>query len=98
MLISIALISLSGLLMGRLCKKISFPPLFGMILAGIIIGPYVLNLLDTAVLDISADIRRIAKTYCVDYHFNSCRAQARYLRFKKSRQSCFFNVLSSSLL
>ena len=60
MLISIALISLSGLLMGRLCKKISFPPLFGMILAGIIIGPYVLNLLDTAVLDISADIRRIA--------------------------------------
>ena len=60
MLISVALISLSGLLMGRLCKKISFPPLFGMILAGIIIGPYVLNLLDTAVLDISADIRRIA--------------------------------------
>ena len=60
MLISIAVILLSGLILGKLCKMIRFPSLFGMILAGIIIGPYFLNLIDSSILDRSADIRRIA--------------------------------------
>ena len=60
MLISIAIILLSGLLLGRLCKMLHFPSLFGMIIAGIIIGPYSLNLIDSSILNISADIRRIA--------------------------------------
>ena len=60
MLMSLCVIILSGLLLGWICKKIRFPSLFGMIIAGIIIGPYALNLIDQSVLDVSSDIRRIA--------------------------------------
>ncbi|MCR5214266.1 MAG: cation:proton antiporter [Eubacterium sp.] len=60
MLLSIGLIILSGLLLGTFCKKIRFPSLFGMIIAGIIIGPHVLNLIDSSILDVSSEIRRIA--------------------------------------
>lgn len=60
MLISVSLILLCGLVFGWLCKKIHIPSLFGMIIAGIIIGPYALNLLDASILNISSDIRRIA--------------------------------------
>ena len=60
MLMSLCVIILSGLLLGWICKKIRFPSLFGMIIAGIIIGPYALNLIDKSVLDVSSDIRRIA--------------------------------------
>lgn len=60
MLISIALILFSGLFLGYLCKKINFPSLFGMIIAGIVIGPHVLGLIDSSLLDISAEIRKIA--------------------------------------
>lgn len=60
MLMSLCVIMLSGLLLGWICKKIRFPSLFGMIIAGIIIGPYALNLIDQSVLYVSSDIRRIA--------------------------------------
>lgn len=60
MLFSIAVILISGLFMGWVCKKINFPALFGMILAGIFAGPYVLNFLDSSILEISAELRRIA--------------------------------------
>ena len=60
MLMSLSVIMLSGLLLGWICKKIRFPSLFGMIIAGIIIGPYVLNLIDPTILGISSEIRRIA--------------------------------------
>lgn len=60
MLLSLALISIFGLVFGTLFKKIHLPPLLGMLLAGILLGPYALNLLDSSILDISADLRRIA--------------------------------------
>lgn len=60
MLISITCIMFSGLLLGYLCKKIKFPSLFGMIIAGIVIGPHVLNLIDPSILNISSEIRKIA--------------------------------------
>ena len=60
MLISIMYILLSGLILGWICKKIKLPSLFGMILAGILIGPHVLNLIDESILNISAQIRKIA--------------------------------------
>ena len=60
MLLSIAIILISGLLLGWICKLIRFPSLFGMIIAGVIIGPHVLNLIDGSILSISSDIRRIA--------------------------------------
>ena len=60
MLLSIALVLIVGIVFGGLCRKIHFPPLFGMILGGILIGPYVLNLLDPAMHAVSADIRKAA--------------------------------------
>ena len=60
MLLSITYILFFGLFFGWICKKLHLPALFGMILAGILIGPYVLNLLDSSILDISAQIRKIA--------------------------------------
>lgn len=60
MLLSIALILLTGMFMGWLCKKIKLPGLLGMLFTGIILGPYVLNFIDDSILNISADLRKIA--------------------------------------
>ena len=46
--------------MGWICKKIKLPSLIGMLLTGIILGPYVLNLLDESILEISSDLRKMA--------------------------------------
>lgn len=60
MLLSIAILLLGGLLGGFICKKIKFPPLIGMLLVGILIGPQIGNLLSDSLLSISAEIRKIA--------------------------------------
>ena len=60
MLLSISLILLVGMSMGWICKKVKLPSLLGMMLTGIVLGPYVLNLLDESILGISADLRKIA--------------------------------------
>ncbi len=60
MLYSIALLFLVGSSLGWGCKKIGLPSLVGMLIAGILLGPYCLNVLDTSLLDISSDIRRMA--------------------------------------
>lgn len=60
MLISVALIFLVGMFMGWLCKKIRLPGLLGMLFTGIILGPYVLNVIDDSILNISADLRKMA--------------------------------------
>lgn len=60
MLISIAFILLLGMFLGWICKKIRFPSLFGMIITGIILGPYVCNFIDPSILIISSELRRIA--------------------------------------
>ncbi|WP_310603368.1 cation:proton antiporter [Anaerosporobacter sp.] len=60
MLLSITLILMMGMFLGWICKKIRFPSLFGMIITGIILGPYVLNLIDASILNLSSDLRRIA--------------------------------------
>ena len=60
MLTSIALIFLLGLGFGWLFSKLKLPSLIGMILVGILISPYALNLIDTSILSIAGDIRQIA--------------------------------------
>lgn len=60
MLISIALLLIIGLFFGKLFEKLELPSLIGMIIAGILIGPYGLNLLDDSLLNISADLRELA--------------------------------------
>lgn len=60
MLLSISLILLLGMSLGYICQKLKLPSLIGMLLTGIILGPYVLNLLDPNILAISGDLRKIA--------------------------------------
>lgn len=60
MLLSIALILLVGMSMGWICRTIKLPDLLGMLITGIVLGPYVLNVLDIKLLGISADLRKIA--------------------------------------
>ncbi|MGB4613932.1 MAG: cation:proton antiporter [Erysipelotrichaceae bacterium] len=60
MLISIAYILLLGLLFGYICKLLKLPSLIGMIVLGVLIGPSVFNLIDSSILNISSELRRIA--------------------------------------
>lgn len=60
MLTSIALILLLGLGFGWVFSKLKLPSLVGMILLGILISPYALNLIDASILSVAADIRQIA--------------------------------------
>ena len=46
--------------MGWICQKMKLPALLGMLITGIILGPYGLNLLDGSILGISAELRKIA--------------------------------------
>ena len=60
MLFSIAYILLLGYLVGVLFEKLKLPKLIGMILLGIISGPYGLDLIDISIIQISSEIRQIA--------------------------------------
>lgn len=60
MLLSIALVFLCGMTLGKIFEKLKLPSLLGMIATGIILGPYVLDLLDNSILEISKDLRQIA--------------------------------------
>ncbi len=60
MLLSLALILLCGLLLGKLFEKLRLPSLLGMLITGIVLGPSVLNLISQDLLAISAELRQIA--------------------------------------
>ena len=60
MLMSIACILLLGMMMGWLCKKVHLPGLLGMLVTGIVLGPYALKLIDASILNISSELRKIA--------------------------------------
>lgn len=60
MLNSLALIFLAGLSLAAICQRIKLPRIIGMLMTGIILGPFVLNLLDPSILGISSDLRQMA--------------------------------------
>ena len=60
MLTSLALIFLMGLAMAAICQRLKLPRIIGMLITGIILGPYVLDLLDSSILSVSADLRQMA--------------------------------------
>lgn len=60
MLTSFALIFLLGLALGTLFARFKLPSLLGMVITGIVLGPYVLDALSPAVLSISPDLRKAA--------------------------------------
>ncbi|MEG2287327.1 MAG: cation:proton antiporter, partial [Ruthenibacterium sp.] len=60
MLTSLALVFLVGLAMASICSRLRLPRIIGMLLTGIVLGPYVLDLLDSSILGISSELRQIA--------------------------------------
>lgn len=60
MLTSLALIFIVGLSMAFICRKIRLPRIIGMLITGIVIGPFVLDFLDPKILNISSELRQIA--------------------------------------
>lgn len=60
MLASLAVVFLAGLLLAVACARIGLPRIVGMLAAGILVGPFVCNLLDQSLLDISAALREMA--------------------------------------
>ncbi|NCU26375.1 sodium:proton antiporter, partial [Candidatus Nomurabacteria bacterium] len=60
MLLSLALMILCGLVLSGIMQKLKLPGLIGMLLTGIILGPYALDLISPGLLNISADLREIA--------------------------------------
>ena len=60
MLTSLALIFLVGMLFGSIFAGLRLPSLIGMLLAGMLLGPYALNVLDISLLSISESLRQLA--------------------------------------
>lgn len=60
MLTSLALIFLCGLLLGSIFQRLKLPSLIGMLITGIVLGPYALNAMDVSILSISPDLRQLA--------------------------------------
>ncbi len=60
MLTSLAFIFLLGIVLGSIFEKLKLPSLLGMLLTGMILSPYALNLLDDSILSISGDLRQLA--------------------------------------
>lgn len=60
MLTSLGYIFLVGLSLGGICRKLRLPRIVGMLFTGVVLGPYVLDLLDPSILSISAQLRQMA--------------------------------------
>lgn len=60
MLTSLSFIFLVGLSMAAICQRFKLPRMIGMLVTGIVLGPYVLDLLDLSILSISSDLRQMA--------------------------------------
>ena len=60
MLLSLGIILLVGMAMGSIFNTLKLPRIIGMLLTGIVTGPFVLDLIDPSILGISSELRRIA--------------------------------------
>ena len=60
MLLSVSLIILISLMLAKIFNVLKLPPILGMLLSGMIMGPYALNLIDSSIMNISTDLREIA--------------------------------------
>ena len=60
MFASLAFVFLFGLMGAAVFENMKLPRIIGMLLVGILIGPYALSLLDPTILSISGDLRKLA--------------------------------------
>ena len=89
MLTSLAFIFLIGLSMAAICQKLKLPRIIGMLITGIVLGPYVLNLLDPSILSISSELRQMALIIIL----LKAGLSLNLSDFKKSGASCNYDVL-----
>ena len=85
MLTSLAFIFLAGLAMAAVCERIGLPRIIGMLVTGIVLGPYVLNLLDPSILGISSELRQMALIIILLKAGLSFKSGG----FKESRTPCY---------
>ena len=93
MLLSISLILMVGMFMGWLCQKCRLPSLLGMLATGMVLGPYVLNLLDGSILGISPELRKMALIIIL----TRAGLGAGYFRAEKAGAACRSDVLCSGV-
>ena len=60
MAMSLAIIIILGLLSNKLFEKLRLPGLLGMLILGVLMGPYVSNIISEDILRVSPDLRKIA--------------------------------------
>lgn len=60
MAITIAVLLLVGFMAAYLAERVRIPGLLGMLLMGVLSGPHLLNILPSALLDVSYDLRMVA--------------------------------------
>jgi solute carrier family 9B (sodium/hydrogen exchanger), member 1/2 len=60
MALSLAIIIIMGLIFNKIFEKIKLPGLLGMLILGVILGPYGLDLINEEIIRISPDLRKIA--------------------------------------
>lgn len=60
MLLALSLIILLGFSFSEIAFRVKLPRIVGMLLAGVVLGPFVLNLIAPQALEISLDLRQIA--------------------------------------
>lgn len=60
MLTSLSLVFLVGLSLVAICQKVKLPRIIGRLITGIVLGPYVLDLFDSSILEISSELRQMA--------------------------------------
>ena len=60
MLASLAVIFLVGLAMAEICRRIHLPGIIGMLVTGIVLGPYALDFIDPSILSVSSQLRQMA--------------------------------------
>lgn len=94
MLTSLALIFLLGLLLGKIFNMLKLPSFLGMIITGMILSPYALNLIDSSILGISPDIRQLALIIILTRAGLSLDIDD----LKKVGETCNSNVFCTSLL
>lgn len=56
-LMSFGLILIGGLILGKISSLVKLPPILGMIIAGIILGPSTLNWIDPSLLELSPTLK-----------------------------------------
>lgn len=60
MLTSLSFIFLVGLSVAAIVERLRLPRIVGMLVSGVVLGPYVLDLLDPSILGISSELRSMA--------------------------------------